>query len=342
MCLYPKIILNRKYLANKKNGGQVPPMPDERVKYVPIGCQNCIECRKQKAREWQIRLLEDIKTHTNGKFITLTFNNESIKELNNEIEILEGYHRDNQIATLAMRRFLERWRKEYKKSIRHWMVTELGSNGTENIHLHGIVWTDIDLKEVERIWKYGYVWKGKEEKGKIINYVNEKTVGYITKYVHKMDVKHLTYKSIILTSPGIGHNYTNTHDSKKNYFNHKETIETYRTRTGHKISLPIYWRNKIFSDHQREQLWLNRLDKQERWVRGERVDVSKGMNEYDKLLKWHQERNIELGYGTDKKDWSKEQYERERRKLLTLQRIKNAEVKRLAGGAVNQKGSGLN
>ena len=29
----------------------IPPIKDERVKYVPIGCQECIECRKQKARQ---------------------------------------------------------------------------------------------------------------------------------------------------------------------------------------------------------------------------------------------------------------------------------------------------
>ena len=31
MCLYPKLIQNRKYKANKKNGGIIPPVPDNRV-----------------------------------------------------------------------------------------------------------------------------------------------------------------------------------------------------------------------------------------------------------------------------------------------------------------------
>ena len=33
-------------------------------------------------------------------------------------------------ATRAVRFFLERWRKEYKKSLRHWLVTEIGGNYT--------------------------------------------------------------------------------------------------------------------------------------------------------------------------------------------------------------------
>ena len=86
MCLYPKLIQNKKYTPNRKNGGIVNyegfanGTLDKRVLAVPIGCGNCIECRKQKANEWRVRLLEDVKKHKNGKFITLTFSNEKIKE----------------------------------------------------------------------------------------------------------------------------------------------------------------------------------------------------------------------------------------------------------------------
>ena len=51
MCLYPKLIKNRKYMPNKKNGGNVPEVQDDRVLYVPVGCGNCIECKRQKKRE---------------------------------------------------------------------------------------------------------------------------------------------------------------------------------------------------------------------------------------------------------------------------------------------------
>lgn len=204
MCLYPRIINNRKYTSTKKNGGVIPAVLDERVKSVPVGCNNCIECRKKKAREWQVRLLEDIKEYKNGKFITLTFSNESIYKLSQKFKGLKGYELDNQIATQAVRYWLERWRKKHKKSLRHWLVTELGHNGTENIHMHGIIWTDESMEEVEKQWQYGIIWKGKEKNGKLENYVNESTVNYTIKYVSKMDLKHKGYKSIILTSAGIG------------------------------------------------------------------------------------------------------------------------------------------
>lgn len=337
MCLYPRLIFNPKYKANKKNGGVIPAVLDQRVVYVPIKCNKCIECRKQISREWQARLLEDIKHNRNGKFITLTFSNESIKKIceyektfrdketgrkfKAQIGEAEGYERDNLIATIAVRRFLERWRKKYKKSLRHWLITEIGHNGTENIHLHGIVWTD-DLTEVERIWQYGFVWKGKQhQNGHLENYVNERTVGYITKYVTKVDEKHTTYQSIILTSSGIGAGYTKRRDFLDNKFQGQQTREYYKTQTGHKISLPVYWRNKIYTDEQKEKLWIQKLDKEERWVMGEKVSIKKGVEAYDKLVEFYRQINKRLGYGTGIPKYDRAQYEKQRRTLMQETRI---------------------
>lgn len=329
MCLYPRLINNRKYTENKKNGGVIPAVSDKRVLLVPVGCGNCIECRKQKARNWQVRLLEDVRHEKNGKFVTFTFSNESIKEIAEEIKLKkiggenkkEGYELDNQIAKRAVRKFLERWRKKYKKSLRHWLVTELGHNGTENLHMHGIVWTDQKLEEVEKHWQYGFVWKGKGEEKE--NYVNEKTVNYLTKYVSKQDKQHEYYKPIVLTSPGMGAGYIKRTDSVNNGYKGEDTRETYRTRTGHEIAMPVYWRNKIYSEEEREKLWIEKLDKQERWVCGEKIDVSKGEEEYDAIVKYYREKNRRLGYGDDAIDWNKKEYENQRRKLIIEQRIKN-------------------
>ena len=97
---------------------------------------------KQKRRNWQVRLLEEVKERTDGIFVTLTFSNERFKKYARRHKKLKGYDLDNAIATEAVKHFLENWRKEHKTSVRHWLVTELGHNGTENIHLHGIIWTE--------------------------------------------------------------------------------------------------------------------------------------------------------------------------------------------------------
>lgn len=321
MCLYSKLIINPKYKSTKKNNGIIPTMTDQRVKYVPIGCGKCIECTKKKAREWQVRLLEDIRVNKNGIFITLTFSDQSIAELNKEVdEKLEGFERDNQIATIAMRRFLERWRKKFKRSLRHWTITELGHKNTENLHLHGIIWTTETIETIAQIWHYGYIWP-KNEIERRRNYINERTISYITKYITKKNITNKTYKPIILTSPGIGNNYTNTFNSKLNKYNNNKTIETYRTNTGHTIALPIYWKNKIYTENERENLWIEKLNKEERWVCGERVSIKDSYKEYDELIKWYRKLNQQLGYGTDEKDMGRVEYERQRRRIAILTRI---------------------
>ena len=40
MCLYPKLIKNRKYTATKKNKGIIPELKDKRAEYVPIRLNN--------------------------------------------------------------------------------------------------------------------------------------------------------------------------------------------------------------------------------------------------------------------------------------------------------------
>ena len=80
------------------------------------------------------------------------------------------------------------------------------------------------------------------------NYCNEKTINYIIKYVTKVDEDHKNYKSIILTSKGIGSSYLKTHAATKNVYNEDKTNENYRLNNGGKTALPIYYRNHIYSE----------------------------------------------------------------------------------------------
>ena len=312
MCLYPRLIRNRKYTKNKKNGGVIPPISDKRVLMVPVGCGKCIECKKQKARNWQVRLQEDIRVNKNAKFVTYTFSEHELQKLDNEIKGLSGYDRDNEICRLAVRRYTERWRKKYGKTLRHWLVTELGHQNTERVHMHGIVWTD-EVKDIKEIWKYGNIWIGE--------YVSAKTINYIVKYVNKVDESHKTYNSKIFTSQGIGSEYVNRRDSKRNKYKKEKTIETYKTREGVELALPVYYRNKIYNEEQREALWLEKLDKEERYVCGVKVDISQGEEEYYKLLEMMRQKNKRLGYGDDAKNWELKRYENERRNLKKLERL---------------------
>lgn len=263
---------------------------------------------KKKSREWKVRLQEEIRTDKTGKFVTLTFNEESLEKLKNEISETPTEYLGNEIATLATRRFLERWRKKYKTSIKHWLITELGHKSTERIHLHGIIFTD-KPNEISNIWNYGYTYIGQ--------YVNEKTINYITKYVTKIDTDHKWYTPKILTSAGIGKNYINRPNAKNNtYKEGGKTSELYTTRGGSKLAIPIYYRNKIYSEEEREKLWIEKLNKEERFVNGIKIDIStpEGEETYNKMIKDARTKNKRLGYGEI--DYKPKEYEK------ILQRIK--------------------
>lgn len=293
MCLYPLLIKNPKYRPNKKNNYHPAKAKDNRITYVPVGCGKCIECKRQKANSWRVRLEEELTSSSLKAFmICLTFSEESLNYLYEENE--------NTTAKKAVRNFLERWRKKYKKSLRHWLITELGHEGTERIHLHGIIFcTEEQIAELEKIWTYGWVHIG--------TFVNTKTINYIIKYVTKNDNDHPWYEQIILCSPGIGKNYIQR-GKNFNKFNDENTKEYYITKNGTKINLPIYYRNNIYTEEEREKLWINKLNQQEIYITGTKYEIKsqKDIKNYLKALINEQKKNERTGYSKPK--WSIEKY----------------------------------
>ena len=318
MCLYPKRIQNKKFLINKKNGG-FPPVPpvfgydefgfpiyDERVLYVNVPCGNCIECRKQKTRNWQVRLHEEIKIHKYSYFITLTFSPAQLGILKRE----SGLDECNAVAGKAVRRCLERYRKDHKKSLRHWFITELGHEGTERIHLHGMIFSDHQLEFVKsdkdhfyrwKYWKYGLVYVG--------DYCNAKTVNYIVKYMNKIDSDHLGFVGQIFCSPGIGRSFVTDQTMYDHRYRPNETKDFYRLNNGSKIKLPSYYKHKFLSDDERQFVWIEFMDSEVESVRGINYDMRfTSSATLGRIVGKAKEFNHELGYGSNDQEWRKKPY----------------------------------
>lgn len=261
MCLYPTYVKNPKYKPNKKNKGKPPICKDRRLFYIPTKCGCCIECRKEKQREWRVRLEEELRSNF-GYFTTLTISPVGIKEIEKKTG-LKWEENPNEIATKGLRLFLERVRKDIGKSIKHWCVTELGEK-KDRIHLHGIFFGQKSAELIREHWKYGFVFIG--------GYCNSRSVNYMTKYMLKVDIKHPTFKQIVLASAGIGAGYLNRLDylwQKQNYKN--INVATYTFRNGTKMAMPKYYKNKIFTDKEREKMWINNLNRGLLWIYGEKV-----------------------------------------------------------------------
>lgn len=298
MCLYPRLIKNKRFLMYnekkpQKGKSTAIKCEDERKLFVAVGCGKCIECKKQKAREWQIRLQEELPIWKYKYFMTFTFSCDNLKTLTDKLNGTET--NVNKAAQIAVRRFLERWRKKYKRSVTHWLITELGHEGTERIHLHGIIFDNEPHtnEEFEEIWKYGWTYTG--------DYCTERTINYIIKYVTKIDPDHKTYEPDIYCSAGLGANYFKKQAIRdKHAWNGKNTIQYYTLKNGQKVSLPKYYRNKLFTQEQRDQLWTDLLDSDRTYVRGIRCDkisTAEGYANYIKILAEQQRDNIAMGYG---------------------------------------------
>lgn len=314
MCLYPKFVKNPKYKPNKKNKGKPPVCKDRRLYYIPTKCGCCIECRKEKQREWRVRLEEELRSNF-GYFITLTISPEGIKELE-ERTGLNWKLNPNEIATKGLRLFLERARKDTGKSIRHWCVTELGEEG-DRIHLHGVFFGQKSAELIKKHWKYGFSFIGQ--------YCNSKSVNYMTKYMLKVDIKHPTFKQIVLASAGIGAEYMNRLDylwQKQNY--KRIDVATYTFRNGTKMAMPKYYKNKIFTDEEREKMWINNLNRGLLWIFGEKVKAD-DWKTIDNLRRYWQEYGREV-MGDDPIAWNAMKERRKEEK----QRKAIAETKKLA------------
>ena len=98
---------------------------------------------------------EDFKLK--GYFVTLTYSDETLDyfaKVGVDENRLTGYDMDNEISRVSVRRFCERWRKKFGKSVRHWFVNELGGNFSERVHLHGLVWTGENPEEIGKVWNF--------------------------------------------------------------------------------------------------------------------------------------------------------------------------------------------
>lgn len=296
MCLYPKLLRNRHYIATKKNKGNVPILDDWRKKYVPVGCGMCVECRRQKARAWQVRLNEELKVNKNALFVTLSFSPECLEKLCKTYNLEEC----NAAAGKAIRLWLERIRKKTGKSVKHWLITELGENNTERIHLHGIIFTND--KTLLDLWQYGNIYIGE--------YCSQRTINYVVKYVLKLDTLHKNYRPQIFCSPGLGRGYIKEFTQEMHQYKPRQTREYYQLNNGTRVNLPIYYRNHFFTEEERGNLWTEKLDEDTRYVLGQKITKATGKNEdlFWRVLKTAQENNKRMGYGDNSEEWKQETY----------------------------------
>lgn len=217
--------------------------PNGYADYIPLPCGKCPPCKERRTFEWAFRLSVEAQHSVASHFITLTYDDENIIRTPNNFKTL--CKKDVQKFLKRLRYYID---DEYK--IRYYLVGEYGSR-TFRPHYHAII-TNLrneHLKYIDLAWQKGSIHIGE---------VNTKTIAYTLKYMDKhavipMHGRDDRLKEFSIKSQGIGTSYL----TKKNIDWHRRDIEnnTYViTPEGFRVSLPKYFRDKIYTDSERKRI----------------------------------------------------------------------------------------
>ena len=224
--------------------------------------------------------------------------------------------RSNEIAAKAIRSWSEHIRHKYGKQPRRWLITERGGNETERVHIHGIIFTNLDNDTILKSWTFGIADDGRSTGRK--GWVNEQTINYITKYVFKTDSKHIDFKGRVFASAGIGKAYL---QDELNRYRHRyqgeKTNTTYTDSQGYKCGLPKYYRDRLYTEEERRKLWSIQLDKNEGKTTIDGVEYNINDNKtINQAIKNNELKNIELGYPSEKQIKAIKQINQKRKQII--------------------------
>ena len=207
-----------------------------------VPCGKCGACRANRRIEWSFRLKQELMSASSAFFITLTYDDENLR------------FNENGVATLCkedVQLFIKRLRKAQcgskKCVIRYYCVGEYGTR-THRPHYH-ILLFNLDknlLNSVVYLWSLGHIDIGK---------VNDSSIHYTTKYHVNFDKeKSKDYGiepefALMSRRPGIGYRFL-----EKSAKWNKDHGNVFVMNNGYAQRMPRYYKDKIFSDYERELL----------------------------------------------------------------------------------------
>lgn len=204
---------------------------------ITVPCNKCAACINRSRRAWAFRLAQELKTAETAFFVTLTYatDNLPIDEYCNPCVS----KRDCQLFLKRLRRSLP------NRKIRYYLVSEYGTSGLRP-HYHAIIFnlpnSTNTIDKLNDAWQQGFVHVGS---------VTTKSINYVTKYVFKKTKVPQGFTpcfSLKSSRPGIGADYI----AKRGQWHTSNAAYYAIADGGSKISLPRYFRDRIFDRESRE------------------------------------------------------------------------------------------
>jgi len=211
--------------------------------HVPVPCGRCPPCKIRRVNEWCFRMMQEYKLHLHAHFVTLTYDTEHVPIS------------DNGFLTLRKKDFQD-YMKRLRKLVPDYNLKyyACGEYGTKNQrpHYHAIIFGVDDDQKFFDAWSLGGIHFGQVHVGK----VTQDSVAYTMKYIDKSEYrkKHARddrQAEFSLMSKGLGANYITDEIAR---YHKSDLSRMYVTRDGgHKVSLPRYYRDRIYSEAERDQ-----------------------------------------------------------------------------------------
>lgn len=216
--------------------------PVEREQLVP--CGKCAYCLVNKRQSWVFRIMQELKSQDyRGWFLTLTYAPKYVPR------------RDNGMLSLRFRDvqlFLKRIRKK-KYYVKYVCVGEYGSE-TQRPHYHLLLWTDAPSDFLSKQWYLGLIHFGT---------LNVQSAMYAMKYIIQPKVNYAgREKPRAQFSKGMGLSFLST--AMYYYLTQDEDNPIYFVYVdGQKQAIPKYYKDKIFTRHQKRVVGYNfRMEKE--------------------------------------------------------------------------------
>lgn len=201
------------------------PNQNNKTERISVPCGKCIACQSNRRSDWSIRLLEERKNWDNAIFLTLTYNDDNVKDLNK---------RDIQLFFKVLRKY---------KDIKYYLVGEYGTR-TKRPHYHAIIFglNRDDSSRIEKVWGKGNI---------MVGTVNMASIMYVAKYHVNRKVET---NEFALMSKNMGIKYVES----MAMFHEGKIENAFYPYYDKKMRLPRYYKEKLYSKSEREkigQIW---------------------------------------------------------------------------------------
>lgn len=218
-----------------------------------VPCGKCENCGKRKVSSWSFRLMQEDRVSETSYFITLTYDTKYVPitpkgymSLGERETVLSGKPEKARDLQLFFKR-LRKANKHTGRDIKYYAVGEYGEKSFRP-HYH-IILFNVEIHTVEPSWGMGDVHYG---------YVSQASVGYTLKYIskarriplHKNDDRVPEFS---IMSKGLGASYLNAKFYK---WHHADPLNRMYCdlKDGKKISMPRYYKLKLYSDELRKEI----------------------------------------------------------------------------------------